>query len=147
MRGVTLIYSTVLHISLMSGHNRSQVDFHICLWINVLQYVLLVEVFKENPDSLRYVAGNTRSILTDFRKLWLFLLICTPKFDNWSSIKTSLQCAVWNQVSECCYTPLHWMVYFALWLLFYSWMIFYIGLVKITGSLSYGVLSNIKIFD
>lgn len=112
----------------------------------MFQHVLLIEVFEENPDSHRYVVGNKRSILIDFSENF--------GYSSWylhqnliSGCLLKLHCNVKSETKSMnIATLLHWMVYFALWLVFYFLMIFYIDHLKNIGSLSYATLSNINIF-
>ena len=38
----------------------------MCFYIQYVAYVVLIEVYEENPDSYRYIDGKGRNILITF---------------------------------------------------------------------------------
>lgn len=60
MRDMVSIFVNLSNVWL----NRRQLYSHICSVSNLLQCVLLVEVYEENPDSHRYLTGKGKTCCT-----------------------------------------------------------------------------------
>lgn len=67
MKRVVLFY--IFYILLMSGFTEDKQMPIFASELNLPQYVLLVEVYEENPNSHRYVIGNKKNVVKEKEKL------------------------------------------------------------------------------
>ena len=62
--------------------------------IDLLQNIILIEVFEENLDSRGYVIGKGKIVLITFQILWISFFDTTSKLNKWWFVKGCLHCRI-----------------------------------------------------
>lgn len=115
-------YFTFLQIFLMSDLRESKWVLTSASAHNLLWYSVLMEVYEENPASLRYVVGERRDTLIAFSENCGFSsLILHQNLTNDSFLKGELWSGIWNHIYKC-HTLLHEnpLVCLELWMNFFT---------------------------
>ena len=68
--------------------------------LNLLWYVALGEIHKENLASFSYVIKKEEYFNSFFRVLWIFFFDPTLKVNKWKFLKYYLQFGIWNHINE-----------------------------------------------
>ena len=111
---------------------------------SLLQYVVLVEVCREDCASLRFVVEKEKSL---FRKLWIVFFDTTPKLNKCKFLKVQLWCGIWSYTNKL-FILLHYcsILHFERIFLLMDDFFFLtscIGYLENTDSLSYTDLPNV----